>query len=179
GFTASLSAYYRYGVDIIDWVRQPGEEMWHSVNHTRIDAWGSEVSVGYKMGYWLKNIEASYSYCQMTKDAGGLVSGYALDYLKHKVSLSLEHGIYSGLGASWTLCYRDRNGSYTDAANNVVNYTPVWLLGGKIYWQDDRDRFNIYVEATNMLNQRYYDYGGVEQPGVWVKVGGRFKLTIY
>ena len=30
-----------------------------------------------------------------------------------------------------------------------------------------------------MLNQRYYDYGGVEQPGVWVKVGGKFKLTIY
>ena len=149
------------------------------MNHTRVDAWGSEVSVGYRMGYWLKNIEASYSYCQMTKDSQGLLSLYALDYLKHKVTLTVEHGIYSGLGASWTLCYRDRNVSYTDAANNVVNYTPVWLLGGKIYWQDDRDRFNIYVEATNMLNQRYYDYGGVEQPGVWVKVGGKFKLTIY
>ncbi|MDY6372973.1 MAG: TonB-dependent receptor [Bacteroidales bacterium] len=177
GFTASLSAYYRYGVDIIDWVRQPGEEMWHSVNHTRVDAWGSEVYVGYKMGYWLKNVAASYSYCQMTKDAGGLVSGYALDYLKHKLTLTVEHGIYSGLGASWTLCYRDRNGSYTDALNNVVSYTPVWLLGGKIYWQDDRDRFNIYVEATNMLNKHYYDYGGVEQPGVWVKVGGSLKLS--
>lgn len=176
GFTASLSAYYRYGVDIIDWVRQPGEEMWHSVNHTRVDAWGSEVYVGYKMGYWLKNVAASYSYCQMTKDAGSLVSGYALDYLKHKLTLTVEHGIYSGLGASWTLCYRDRNGSYTDALNNVVSYTPVWLLGGKIYWQDDRDRFNIYVESTNMLNKHYYDYGGVEQPGVWVKVGGKFKI---
>lgn len=176
GFTASLSAYYRYGKDIIDWVRRTDEEKWHSMNHTRVDAWGSEVSVGYRMGYWLKNIEASYSYCQMTKDSQDLLSLYALDYLKHKVALTVEHGIYSGLGASWTLCYRDRNGSYTDASNNVVNYAPVWLLGGKIYWQDDRDRFNIYVEATNMLNKHYYDYGGVEQPGVWVKVGGKFKI---
>lgn len=176
GITASLSAYYRYGQDIIDWVKAPDEERWRSVNHTRIDAWGGELLVGYRMGYWLKNIQLTYSYCQMNKDAGELMSKYALDYLKHKVTFTVEHGIYSGLGASWTLCYRDRVGTYIDASGVVQNYNPVWLLGGKIYWQDDRDRFNIYVEATNMLNQHYYDYGGVEQPGVWVKMGGSFRI---
>ncbi len=169
GLRAGLSLYYRVGRNIIDWVKRPDEEKWHSMNHSRVNAMGGELSIGYSHGYWLKNIEATYSYCHMDKDAGEYISKYALDYLRHKFNLSLSHGIWRGFGASWNLSYQSRAGSYTDAAGLVCSYTPVWLLDGRIYWQGRR--CTLYVEASNITNARYYDYGGILQPGIWAKGG--------
>lgn len=169
GFRISLNAYYRVGKDLIDWVKTPEEETWRSVNHTRVDAFGGEAMLGYKYGYWLKNIEVSYAYCQLDKDAGNLLSKYALDYLKHKLTFNLAHGIYKGFGASWQFSYQQREGSYTDSDGAVQNYRPVYLLDGRVYWQNSK--INVYLEASNLIGQRYYDYGGIEQPGRWFKAG--------
>jgi hypothetical protein len=32
------------------------------------------------------------------------------------------------------------------------------------------------LEASNLLNKSYYDYGNVENPGIWVKAGTAIKL---
>lgn len=169
GFRASLNAYYRVGRNLIDWVKSPDEERWRSVNHTRVDAFGGEVSLAYAHGYWLKNLEVGYAYCQLDKDAGELLSKYALDYLRHKLTLNLSHGIYKGFGASWQFTYQQREGSYTDSDGAVQNYRPVYLLDGRVYWQNSK--INVYLEASNLIGQRYYDYGGIEQPGRWFKAG--------
>ncbi len=102
------------------------------------------------------------------------MSRYALDYLKHKFNLYLSHGIYRGFGATWNLTYQSRNGTYTDRDNNLHTYDPVWLLDGRLFWQNDK--LNIFVEASNILNRSYYDYGGIPQPGIWAK--GGIALTI-
>lgn len=169
GLRASLSAYYRIGHDIIDWVKRPDETQWHSMNHSRVDAMGGELSLAYSYGYWLKDISATYSFCHMDKDAGSYISKYALDYLRHKFVLSLSHGIWRGFGASWTLSYQQRAGSYTDRSGLICTYSPVWLLDGRVYWQGSR--CTLYVEASNITDARYYDYGGILQPGIWAKGG--------
>ena len=169
GLRASLSAYYRIGHDIIDWVKRPDETQWHSMNHSRVDAMGGEASLAYSYGYWLKDISATYSFCHMDKDAGAYISKYALDYLRHKFVLSLSHGIWRGFGASWTLSYQQRAGSYTDRSGLLCTYSPVWLLDGRVYWQGSR--CTLYVEASNITDARYYDYGGILQPGIWAKGG--------
>lgn len=169
GFRASLNAYYRVGRNLIDWVKSPDEERWRSVNHTRVDAFGGEVSLAYAHGYWLKNLEVGYAYCQLDKDAGELLSKYALDYLRHKLTLNLSHGIYKGFGASWQFAFQRREGTYTDAAGDVKRYKPVCLLDGRLFWQNDR--LNLFVEGSNLVGLRYYDYGGIVQPGRWLKAG--------
>ena len=176
GFRVSLNAYYRVGKDLIDWVKAPEEEKWRSVNHTRVDAFGGEVTVGYKYGYWLKNLEVGYAYCQLDKDAGDLLSKYALDYLKHKLTVNVAHGIYKGFGASWQFTFQQREGNYTDKEGTVQNYQPVYLLDGRVYWQNAK--LNVYVEASNLIGQRYYDYGGIEQPGRWFKAGIAVNLDV-
>ncbi|MGN0208734.1 MAG: hypothetical protein ACI397_04725, partial [Paludibacteraceae bacterium] len=91
-----------------------------------------------------------------------------LDYLSHKLTIHLEHGIYKGLGASWTVRYQQREGQYNDAQGEVQDYQPVWLLDGSVFWQNKHLR--VSVDCTNITNTRYYDYGGILQPGAWAKI---------
>jgi iron complex outermembrane receptor protein len=91
-----------------------------------------------------------------------------LDYLSHKLSIHLEHGIYKGFGASWTVRFQKREGQYNNADGIVENYSPIWLLDGSVFWQNKYLR--VSADCTNMTNTRYYDYGGILQPGAWAKV---------
>ena len=176
GFHTQFSAYYRIGKNSIDWVKTADEEKWHSMNHTNIDAIGGEITIGYQYKYWLKNIEISYAYCQLDKDAGELLSKYALDYLKHKISFNLSHGIYKGFGATWQVTYQDRQGSYINKSAETVNYSPCFLFDGRVYWQNEK--IHVFLESSNLLNTHYYDYGGIEQPGRWIKAGISVNLNL-
>ena len=138
---------------------------------------GGEISVNYSRGYWIKNAGVSYSFCHLEKEQIGTeLSKYALDYLKHKVSVGLEHGLYKGFGARRQLVYQQREGAYTDLLGNVVNYTPFALFDGRLFWENQQ--LNIFLEANNIFNTHYYDYGGIEQPGIWIKTGISVKLNL-
>ncbi len=168
-FSTSLSAYYRWGKNIIDWIKLPSEEKWRSMNHSDVDAMGGEITATYSYGYWLKKISATYSLCHLNKETNGYISKYALDYLRHKFTAQLSHGIYRGFGATWTANFQSRNGEYIDVAGNTQSYAPVFTLDGRIYWQNSR--MQVYVEASNITNTRYYDYGGILQAPIWAKGG--------
>lgn len=172
----SATGYYRWGRDIIDWVKEPDPEIvqWKSMNHTAIDAAGTELRIGVEGGEWLQRVEINYSFCHLQKDAGEMLSKYALDYLRHKASLRIEHKIYKGFGASWCLRVEQRNGAFSDINGDLINYSPVVLLDGQVYWQ------NSYLKASlackNMTNQSYYDFGGILQPQHWVV--GKIEFTL-
>ena len=174
GVSTHLSAYYRIGQDIIDWVCLPSEIQWRAQNHSRVDATGGEIAIAYSHGYWLKKAEATYSYCHLFKNSGNYLSRYALDYLRHKFTLSVHHGIYRGFGASWSLSYQARNGEYHNTLGNITPYSPIWLLDGRIYWEGAKIR--LFIEATNITNRHYYDYGGILQAGIWAKGGINVKI---
>jgi iron complex outermembrane receptor protein len=57
-----------------------------------------------------------------------------------------------------------------------VDYIPVWLIDMRINWV--KNNFNLYIEASNLLNRSYYDLGNVEQPGIWAKAGIVVKLGL-
>lgn len=168
-WNTQLTAYYRHGSDIIDWVKRPDEEQWHSMNHTAVNAMGGEAVAGWRYGYWVKQLQVSYAFTHIDKNAGEMLSKYALDYLRHKVTLRFHHGIYKGLGASWVLSMQSRHGDYTDISGNVVSYTPFWTLDGKIYWKNEF--LEMYIECSNLFDKTYYDYGGLPQPGRWLRAG--------
>ena len=102
------------------------------------------------------------------------MSKYALDYLRHKFTVNLAHGIYKGFGASWQFTFQQREGTYTDVDGAVQRYTPAYLLDGRIFWQNQK--LNIFLEGSNLIGQKYYDYGGIVQPWRWIKAGISVKI---
>ena len=167
----SLSAdwYYRWGKNIIDWVYVPADTKrpYHAMNQQQVNATGVELSVAYRLNEWLRCISLDYAYTYLDLNLKESGSRY-LDYLSHKLSIHLEHGIYKGLGASWTVRFQKREGQYNNAEGAVADYQSVWLLDGSIFWQNKY--LHVSADCTNMTNTRYYDYGGILQPGAWAKV---------
>ena len=161
--------YYRLGKNIIDWVyvAEDTKRPFHAENQQKVNATGVELSAAYRLNEWLRCISMDYAYTYLDLDLKEAGSRY-LDYLSHKLVIHLEHGIYKGLGASWTVRFQKRKGQYNNAEGEVQNYVPVWLLDGSVYWQNNYLR--VSADCTNITNTRYYDYGGILQPGAWAKV---------
>ncbi len=166
---ASADIYYRWGRDIIDWVYVPTDTKrpYHAQNQQQVNAFGVECSLTYKWNEWLRSLQLSYAYTLLDIDLIETQSRY-LDYLRHKVTIRLEHGIYKGLGASWMFSFRQRQGQFNDTEGHVRDYTPIFLLDGEIYYRFQHWR--IAIECTNITNRHYYDYGGLLQPGAWAKI---------
>ncbi|MBQ7382908.1 MAG: TonB-dependent receptor [Paludibacteraceae bacterium] len=171
----SADWYYRWGKNIIDWVYVPTDTKrpFHAENQQQVNATGVEVSVAYRLNEWLRCVSVDYAYTYLDLDLKEAGSRY-LDYLSHKLAIHLEHGIYKGLGASWTVRFQKREGQYNNAEGEVADYQPVWLLDGSVYWQNKYLR--VSADCTNITNTRYYDYGGILQPGAWAKISIKAKL---
>ena len=175
--TLALNAelYHRWGRDIIDWVyvAEDAKRPYHAQNQQRVNTLGVECSVQYRLNQWLRNIQITYAFTNLDIDLQEANSRY-LDYLRHKLVAQLEHGIYAGLGASWTLSFRDRVGQFNNADGTVSDFRPVILLDGKIYY--DLTHWRFAISCTNITNRHYYDYGGVLQPGAWAKLSVTYHL---
>lgn len=173
--SVSADWYYRWGKNIIDWVYTPDDTRrpYHAENQQKVDATGIEIAVAYRLNEWLRCISVNYGYTYLDLDMKESGSRY-LDYLSHKLTLHLEHGIYKRLGASWTVRYQRREGQYNDAEGTVQDYVPVWLLDASVFWQNAR--LKVALDCTNVTNTRYYDYGGILQPGAWAKITIEAKL---
>lgn len=170
-----FSLYKRFGQDVIDWTKQPDSTKWQSRNLTNVDAVGVDFAFEYHFRHsFLSKVSMTYSYLSMDKSATGFDSKYALDYLRNKVTLEVQHKIWNKLSASWTGSYSDRAGQYSNLTNNLVNYTPYFMLNGRLLWT--QKLYEIYGDVNNMLNVTYADYGGLTQPGINFNVGVRLKL---
>lgn len=175
GLSWSADWYYRWGKNIIDWVYVPTDTKrpFHAENQQQVNATGLELSLAYRLNEWLRCVSVDYAYTYLDLDLKEAGSRY-LDYLSHKLAIHLEHGIYKGFGASWTVRFQKREGQYNNAEGEVADYKPVWLLDGSVYWQNTYLR--VSADCTNMTNSRYYDYGGILQPGAWAKISIKAKL---
>ena len=167
--------YYRWGRNIIDWIYTPEDTRrpYHAQNQQKVDATGIEASVSYRWNKWIRCVSVDYAYTYLDLDLKESGSRY-LDYLSHKLTLHLEHGIYQGLGASWTVRFQKREGQYNDAEGSVQDYQPICLLDASVFWQNKY--LKVAVDCTNLTNTRYYDYGGILQPGAWAKLTIKAKL---
>jgi iron complex outermembrane receptor protein len=182
--TSHLSLFLRLGQNMIDWVRQPEETIWYAKNITTLNTRGIAMSARmepsrlFEKDMFIRSIDFSYGYLIQNKESGTYISKYLLDYLKHKIDISLSHSLTKHLSATWLISYQDRNGTFTLWEENKYGaekeYAPIWLIDSKIIWTNRQ--FSIFLEASNLLNKSYYDYGNVENPGIWVKAGTAIKL---
>ena len=167
-----FSTYYRSGNGTIDWVRRPGEEVWYSMNHTDLDAVGVDASAVVRMD--MATLRAAYSWCHIMQDAGGWISGSALDYLRHKGSLSICVEPVKGLRIKADATYRFREGFYTDADGNILSYGGVLLFGAGAEYQ--WHKMTLFADGFNLSGRHYRDHGGVPMPGTTFIAGVRLDL---
>ncbi len=189
GISANVSAFVRDGKNMIDWgksIDASDDVPWTTSNINNIKTYGVEANMNlnfikiFPLQTLLRSLQLDYSWLNQDKSLpAGYNSRYVFDYLKHKFSGTLSHGIISDLSASWTLQYQNRVGSYSEydidtELQETKDYDPFEVVDLKILWT--KPNYKIYAEATNLFDVRYTDIGQLYQPGRWVKVGMQIKI---
>lgn len=180
---AGLNGFYHKGENMIDWVMYAAGDKYHAANLIKLDNMGVEGAatvhfrqLGNESLFIDKlNIGYAYIYQKRRDDMEVYKSNYALEYLRHKFVARLDHRIWNKLSASWAFRWQDRMGSYIkynkehQSTGELVSYPSFCLLDLKISW--NADRYMIYAEAGNLLDRKYYDFGNIPQPGIWLRAG--------
>ena len=174
GWTASANLYLRHGSNIIDWIRQPDESVWHSMNHSRIDAIGGDARIGYRNDGWVRNIEIAYAYCDLRQHADEYISQYALDYLQHSLTGHVSISPCRGWLLKVSADYHHRIGAYTHLDGTKHTYGNILLIDAAVEY--NIRHLTLFVEARNLLNTTYYDYGGIPLPGANCRAGLRYNM---
>ncbi len=182
-----VKAFYHRGTNLIDWVMYSADDVFHSANFD-LDNMGvqAQVTFGYlpSASYangqgWVLNLSYAFIH-QHRRDAAAVYkSNYAMEYLRHKLVVRLDHPIWSHLTASWNFRWQDRMGDYilyenAQSTGRLVPYSPYATLDLKVRWT--ARRYEVWAEATNLTNHTYYDLGNIPQPGIVVMGGVRLHL---
>ena len=199
GFSAGLKGFYRKGTNMIDWVIYPSDKennytVYHSANF-KLDNMGYGVDFALDFTRWwgegsfLQQFRGSYTYIhQKRHDAVEIYkSNYAMEYLRHKVVLTLNHRLFSRLTAEWDFRWQERMGSFQLLSNphtvdgktvwdsSLTPYAPYAQLDVKLKWT--APKYRLFVQMNNLTNHRYYDIGNVKQPGFWLMAGASVDIN--
>ena len=180
GFMAEAQLFYSHKTDMIDWVTYSdaltGESdgIFHSVNFG-LDNKGFELNLSLlPQELWseacpLRKLSAKYSYINEDSeyDVTVISSKYAMDYLRHKVVLSADGRLWKRLSLSLSWRWQDRVG---------VNNPSYALTDARLSW--DAPHWSVYLDATNLFDKKYYDYATIPQPGLWCRIGAKFKFGL-
>ena len=174
--TIHTALWHHHGSNMIDWIMDTSkgsEAGWQSVNHTTLNSIG--VEAGAQLSIVNYQLSINYSYIHQDKQQEeNIVSQYALEYLRHKLTAKVQTQITQRL--SWGLYFRwqDRMGSYTDFDGQKHDYEPYAVVDSRLTWT--QATWLAYIEANNLFDTTYRDYGLVPQPGRWFTVGFSISL---
>ena len=172
-FTLHSSLFYDWGTDMIDWVMYSPQDVFHSANF-RLDNRGAMVNVQcsmFNVQYSSLSVKAGYCFIDQKRcdDVVIFKSNYAMEYLKHKVTLSPQLSIFhlSPFTFHITVSYRwqDRQGPL---------YKPFSLIDAKVTLE--HKKYEATLSLNNITSYRYYDLSTVRQPGFWCMAGLKVKF---
>ena len=179
GITTQASVYHNNWKNMIDWIRYTADgpdAPWQSVNFTEVKATGfqAQLTLNFRQivptQRILKSFNASYNYLFQDKDIdSSMESKYSLEYLRHKLVANLQLNIVSRLDLGINFRWQDRRGIYTDFDGTVKEYSPYSVVDARLSWT--APKYKLYLEANNIFDKNYIDYGCVPQPGTWLIAG--------
>lgn len=179
----SLSVYHNRCRNLIDWIRRTNDAdaPWESVNFTRVNALGLETALTLNfqellpLQNVLRKINLAYNYIDQDKEeTEGIQSQYSLEYLRHKLVCNLQMHLVGLLNLGLNYRFQDRTGTYTDSNGNVQDYKPYGIIDARLSW--DAPTYKLYVEANNLFDKTYVDFGHIPQPGIWIMAGASVHL---
>ena len=172
----SATVWYHHGRNMIDWIMdtsQGDDAVWQSVNHTKVNSIGFEAAAKFRIKR--SDFRVSYSFINQEKEQeANIVSQYALEYLRHKLIANAQVPLFAKLTLGADFRWQDRVGQYTDFSGIAHDYKPYALVDARLTWQEAK--YKLYLEANNLLDKDYVDYGHVEQPGRWLIAGFSISL---
>ena len=176
--TASASVFHHHSRNMIDWILDTSvtDPVWESVNHTKVNTMGVETACDihfhelWPSQQFLQSFRIAYTYLNEDKKAGEHIqSQYSLEYLRHKLTASLQLHLISYLDMGINYRFQDRVGSYTNLEGETKSYSPYGITDVRLSWNNPR--YTLYVEGNNLFDKTYVDYGLVPQPGLWINSG--------
>ncbi|MFO8086512.1 MAG: TonB-dependent receptor [Bacteroidales bacterium] len=179
----NISLYQRWGENIIDWARKAEQEQWQTLNVNHLITRGLSIqslvlledlmTVDY-----FTSLKIKYTMADQKKTTEEYISRYALDYLRHKLSFSLQMKMLKNFSANITTAWQDRAGEfiiYSDGAyGQSVSYDPFWMVDVKLQYSPKA--WDFFIKVSNLCNTAYYDIGNIPQPGRWISAGLNFQL---
>lgn len=163
--SAQACIYLHRGRNMIDWIRDSSlgdDAVWTSVNHTRINAVGEEISLMLDMpslvgrNFFLRTLYLGWSHIDQDKNVGeNIQSQYSLEYLRNKVVAKADMNIAGAVDVNLSWRWQQRAG----------NYVPYSVVDARIGWRQ------FFVNMENLMNHEYSDFGGVPQPKLWINAG--------
>ena len=176
--TASASVFHHHSRNMIDWILDTSvtDPVWESVNHTKVNTMGVETACDihfhelWPSQQFLQSFRIAYTYLNEDKKAGEHIqSQYSLEYLRHKLTASLQLHLISYLDMGINYRFQDRVGNYTNLEGETKSYSPYGITDVRLSW--NHPRYTLYVEGNNLFDKTYVDYGLVPQPGLWINSG--------
>ena len=168
-FTLHSSLFYDWGKDMIDWVMYSPTDKYHSANF-RLDNRGFSINSKLSTLNSQLSIQAGYCFIDQKRhdDVSIYKSNYAMEYLKHKVTIEPRYTLHSSL---FTLCF-DVAYRWQDRMGPL--YKPFSLIDAKVSFI--KKKYEASLSLNNITSYRYYDLSTVQQPGFWCMAGFKVKL---
>ena len=164
-----LTLFRKEGKNIIDYARVDSNQPWTARNIANINTTGFEINFGIKPSAFINNsfinkISIGYTYLNSDKKTAQYNSLYVLEYLRDQFVINIDEVLWFGIRHSINLRYENR-----------VNFEDNFTIDTK--FSKELNNFEIYLDATNLLNKTYHEIGGIPMPGRWLKTG--IKLNMF
>jgi iron complex outermembrane receptor protein len=182
---AHLRGFLLCGRDMIDWVKvHPQDSKWASWNLTEVNTLGLET--GFRLSParlipWVGEstvVSVDYARMHQSFNAQGMVSMYALNYLRDKLTVHAGHPVGGGLSAGWYFRLQKRMGTYEQFENQEKTgdapYPAFSTLDLRLSYRYGDCTF--YLNLNNLYDTYYFDRGNVPQAGFWLTGGIRCVL---
>ncbi|GAB4338830.1 MAG: TonB-dependent receptor plug domain-containing protein [Calditrichia bacterium] len=160
GIHAELTGFRRNSRNLIDWVLNMNDNIWHAMNIQKVNTNGIEAAANLALpGISGVQLDFSYTYLDSRLLEQSLPSKYAINHLRHQVVAGLLwHPQNKPFGINLKTSFQDR-----------VHYQSHWQTDLRVnyYFLD----YEVYLAVTNLFNQTQRDFPYVPLPGRWIKAG--------
>lgn len=176
-------AYFRRDAEnLIDWVRLNGDDTTRATNLTEAIFNGFDMQLNISTEPFfgkdavIDQFRINLAYIDADKSSGNFESNYVLDFLKWKGTFSFRQRLSDFVFADWYINYQQRKGGYFKPRDTQeIKYKSFSTVDVRLSHQTRR--LSVYIEASNLFDTFYVDFGNIEQPGRWFKAGCNFTLT--
>jgi iron complex outermembrane receptor protein len=181
GGSGTISFFRRDGKNLIDWIRYTDSTTTQAANLTEVIINGVELEYILQPSSYLKDIPVlnqvrfSYAYLFSEDESTNFESNYVLDFLSHKADLLLQLKIMDQLFIDWNLSYQERKGEYVNTKGDEIAFKSILLTDIKISAQ--KEDLTLFLQASNLFDEEYFDIGNVANPGRWISIGMNYKFN--
>jgi vitamin B12 transporter len=171
-FTFNASYFQREITNFIDWVKAIQTDPWQPRNFSDVTTKGFTVSGDYLTNFGtsakVNSLRIGASYTNLnpsfkTTITEATFSRYALESLRNQFSVTATAEAFNLLSLTLASRYNER-----------INYKSYQVLDARLNVK--LSRYQVYIDAANLLDVEYIEAGAVPMPGTWLTLGFKAKI---